>query len=83
MLDAKWCRMHADSGSWHAIQNESKVIEGASAAHPTYCGREADGPVVEDLPGTGKPCDTCDRKVIRINESLAKQEALAQLAAQA
>lgn len=71
-MDVRWCRMHADSGSWHAIQNESKVIGGAAAPHPTYCGREADGPVVEDLTESGraKGCETCKTKVLRIAESI-------------
>jgi hypothetical protein len=73
MFDIRWARMHADSGSWHAIQNESKVIEGASAPHPTYCSREADGPIVDDLKDTHsqKGCESCKSVVLRILEAEA------------
>ena len=69
-LNVRWVKMHPDSGSWHALQHESKVIDRATAPHVTYCGREADGPIVEDLPGSGEKCDTCEEKVIRLAEAM-------------
>lgn len=69
-MNIRWVKMHPDSGSWHALQNESKVIEGASAPHPTYCGREADGPIEEDLPANVKGCESCKTIVLRIAEGI-------------
>lgn len=53
-----WIRMHADSGSWHAINPDRAR---------TLCGRIADGPTRDFLP-SGAGCETCDRAVIRAGE---------------
>jgi len=69
-MNVRWVKMHPDSGSWHALQNESQIIDGATAPHPTYCGREADGPILDDMPAGGKKCDSCEEKVIRLAEAM-------------
>lgn len=55
-----WIKMHADSGSWHAIGTWTRVPDHAR----TLCGRTADGPTSDTLP-SGRGCETCDRAVLR------------------
>lgn len=58
-MDIKWVRIV----SWHALRPDDHF------GPTTYCGRDAtDKEIVEDLPGTGKKCDTCEGIVLRILE---------------
>ena len=57
-MDIRWSKIQ----SWHAIQHES------DAGHSTYCGREAHGEVVDDLPAE-KSCESCLRIVARLQEA--------------
>lgn len=59
-MDVRWARIK----SWHAIQHES------DAGHSTYCGRLAQGEVVEDLSDPGKTCEACFRIVMRLAEAM-------------
>jgi len=59
-MNIRWSKME----SWHAIQHES------DAGHSTFCGRVAQGEVIDDLPSGGKGCESCDRILIRLLEAM-------------
>jgi len=72
MFDVQWARLHPDSGSWHAIQDEShRGVDPNAKPRPTYCGREAFGDLVDDLPAHVKGCESCDTILLRLLEKMA------------
>lgn len=64
-MDFKWIKVL----SWHALQHESKVIDGAEAPHTTYCGRNVVGEIVDILPDE-KSCESCLRITARLSDAI-------------
>jgi hypothetical protein len=73
-LKIRWVRMHPTGDvSWHALQDESeRGVDPEALPHPTYCHREADGPIVADLKDTHGEmgCESCKSVVLRLLEAM-------------
>jgi hypothetical protein len=69
--DYEWVKIR----SWHAVETPTRMFN----TYKTMCGQRAtgtraEGTLTSDLPGPGKSCERCLKKIKRQDEAAAKAE---------
>lgn len=64
--------------SWHAVETPTRVMR----TYRTVCNRRASGETVDSIPGAEKSCESCLRKITKLNEAAMAEQAKIDAAAE-